>query len=171
MWLRVAMSGLFLTLFVASADARRIENWSYERLFKEADVVVIAQAKGTVASDDRAADERWNANLIGQRTSFSVINALKGQVEKDSITVVHFKSKECVLMPNGPLLIKFRETGPTIEGGGSLKYQVQLSTPQYLLFLKRTDDGHFEPLSGQIDPALSVKEIYAPLPAVIGGND
>ena len=162
--------GIFLLvsmLLVTSAAARQIENWSYDRLFKEADVIVIASAKGTVQSEDKASDERWKASLIGQRTTFSVIHTLKGQLANGPLTVVHFKLKDGVVSQNGPLLVNFRTKGPKIEGGGAVKYEAVLSTPQYLLFLKRSEGGRFEPVSGQMDPALSVKEIYEPLPAVM----
>ena len=158
---------VLLALFVSSAAARQIENWPYDRLFKEADVIVIASAQGTVASDDQASDERWKASLVGQRTTFSVINTLKGHVDDGPITVLHFKLKDGVLTQDGPLLVAFRTKGPKIEGGGAVKYKAMLGTPQHLLFLKRSEGGRLEPVSGQIDPALSVKEIYAPLPAVM----
>ncbi|HLL90580.1 MAG TPA: hypothetical protein VK324_14865 [Tepidisphaeraceae bacterium] len=156
-----------LAAFAASAAGRAVEHWPYDRLFEEADVVVIAAAQETAASDDAAPDGRWRESLVGQRTTFAVIKPLKGQLDDGPVTVVHFKLKDGVVSQNGPLLVAFRTKGPTIRGGERVKYNVMLGTPQYLLFLKRTDGGRFEPVSGQFDPALSVKEIYAPLPAVI----
>jgi hypothetical protein len=40
----IAASALVLSL-TASSFARQIENWPYDRLYKEADLVVIAPAK------------------------------------------------------------------------------------------------------------------------------
>jgi hypothetical protein len=37
-----------------------------------------------------------------------------------------------------------------------------------LLFLKARKDGRYEPLSGQYDPALSVREMYIPSGAFPG---
>ena len=76
-------------------------------------------------------------------------------------------------MPGG--LVTFRTNGPTIADAGSdnrapAKSKITLSTPQYLLFLKRSADGHFEPVSGQIDAVLSVREIYRPLPDMLDGK-
>lgn len=167
MVVRCGLTVLLVALFTDSAEARQIEHWPYDRLFQESDVVVLASVQGTVASDDQAADERWKASLIGQRTSFAVIHTLKGRIEKGLLTVLHFKLKDGVAVQNGPLLVAFRTKGPTIEGGGAVNYKAVLSTPQYLLFLKRSHGGLFEPVSGQIDPELSVKEIYAPLPEVV----
>jgi hypothetical protein len=129
-----------------------------------------------VASDDVSSDERWKASLVGQRTTFSVIHTLKGKVDDGPITVLHFKLKDGVMTSDGPLLVAFRTKGLAISGGGSekerptAKYSVQLETPQYLLFLKRAEGDRFEPVSGQIDPGLSVKEIYSPLPEVMDGK-
>jgi hypothetical protein len=158
--------GVLLTL-ARSAAARQIESWPYDRLFKEADVVVIASAQETIATEDRATDDRWKDSLVGQNTTLTVQAVLKGDVAAGPLTVLHFKVKEGVAMANGPLLVAFRTKGPTIEGGGSNKYVAKLGTPQYLLFLKAAHDGRFEPVSGQIDPISSVKEIYQPLPSVI----
>lgn len=155
------------SLSAPSAPGRAIEDWSYDRLFAEADLVVIASAQGTVDSDDKPADNLFAAGLVGQRTTFAVDATIKGTSTQDPITVRHFKTKEGRFPNNGPLLVTFRTKGLSIAGGHARRYQVELGAPQYLLFLKRTDGGHYRPLSGQIDPILSVKEIYPPLPEVM----
>jgi hypothetical protein len=149
------------------APARQVESWSYERLFKESDLVVIATAKVTADTNDAPPDNRWKSALVGQQTTFAIDAVLKGNAPAGPLAVVHFKLKPGVVTQDGPLLISFRRKGPAIEGGGKVKYNVQLGTPQYLLFLKTADHDRFAPLSGQIDPQLSVKEIYAPLPDVM----
>ena len=163
----ILMTLLLPALFVGSAAGRQIEDWSYDRLFKEADLVVIASAQETADSDDPAPDDRWKTRLVGQRTTFSVITTLKGQHEDSEMTVQHFRLRDGVVTNDGPLLVAFRTKGLTINGGGSVKYIAALSTPQYLLFLKRSEGGRLEPVSGQLDPKLSVKEIYEPLPVVM----
>lgn len=150
------------------APARQIESWSYERLFKESDLVVIATAKGTADTNDAPPDNRWKSALVGQQTTFAIDAVLKGNAPAAPLAVLHFKLKPGVVTQDGPLLVSFRTKGPTIEGGGSVKYKAQLGTPQYLLFLKTAaDKERFAPVSGQTDPELSVKEIYAPLPEVM----
>ena len=149
------------------ASARQVESWPYERLFKEADVVVIATVKASVETKDPAPDGRWKSVLIGQATSFTIDTVIKGTVPAAPLTVLHFKLKPGVVAQDGPMLVGFRSKGPVIEGGGVVKYHVELGNPQYLLFLKRDGKDRFAPVSGQIDALLSVKEIYAPLPAVM----
>jgi len=158
---------IILLAFVASASARQIEIWSYDRLFKEADLVLIASAQATVETDDHTKDDRWKRSLVGQKTTFTVQSVLKGQVDDGSVAVIHFKLRDGLQSSNGPMLVHFRTKGIVIHGNGPIKFEALLGPPQYLLFLKATDDGCFEPVSGQIDPILSVKEIYSPLPSVI----
>ena len=166
--MRPWLPAMFLTaaVLVTPAAGRQIESWSYERLFKAADVVVIASAKQTTDSDDAAPDGLWSKSLVGRRTTFTVLSALKGRPDADTITVRHFKLATNLIVQNGPLLVTFRTKGRTIQGSGSDQYRVELPAPQYLLFLKAAPDGLLEPVSGQIDPVLSVKEIHAPLPDV-----
>jgi hypothetical protein len=131
---------------------------------------VIASAKDSADTDDRAADERWRASLVGRNTTFTVDAVLKGQPGDRPLKVLHYRMKDGVQAQNGPLLVAFRTKSPVIEGGGAAKYKASLGTPQYLMFLRALPDGRYEPVSGQVDPALSVKEIYAPLPSVIEGE-
>jgi len=160
-------SWIILLAFVASASARGIETWSYDRLFKEADLIVIASAQATVETDDHAKDDRWKQSLVGEKTTFMVQSVLKGHAKGGSVAVIHFKFRDGVLSQNGPLLVHFRTNGIVIHGNGSIKFEAMLGPPQYLLFLKAADNGCFEPVSGQIDPILSVKEIYSPLTSAI----
>jgi hypothetical protein len=162
----IALILLAATSIAAPAAARAIETWSYERLFKEADLAVIASARETVdAPDVEARDQRHRPILAAQRTTFAVHAVLRGDAGDGPITVLHFRLKdERGLMRNGPMLVRFRTAPPVVEGRG---FRAELGTPQYLLFLKRSADGLLEPVSGQFDPQLSVKEIYAPLPTLI----
>ena len=156
-----------LVLFVGTADGQKIQNWSYDRLFDEADLIVIASAQKTDDSDDVSSEGPWKKHLVGQRTTFSVIKTLKGRHDHNTMTVLHFRLKKEVAINDGPLLVSFRTKGVTIQGSGVVKYQAALSKPEYLLFLKRNMRGLMVPVSGQTYAESSVKEIYKPLPAVM----
>jgi hypothetical protein len=97
--MRASLAAVLLTafLFAGSVRARKIETWSYDRLFREADIVVIASAQATVRSDDPAPDGTWKTSLVGQRTTFAIITKLKGKDDAGNITVRHFKLKIGVL--------------------------------------------------------------------------
>lgn len=154
-----------LGLLVSSASGRRIENWPYERLFKEADLVVIAKAQDTTATPDRLKDNPWKEEFLGQTTAFTVKSVLKGKPDGDTIKVLHYKLQEGRRIESGPLLLSFRTKGLHIK---TKQMDAHLGVPDYLLFLKVRKDRRYEPVSGPIDPKLSVREIYHPLPDLEG---
>lgn len=145
-----------------AVTGRLIENWPYDRLFREADVVVIAVAEKTAETQDRFDPKIWTTQFIGQSTTFVVASTLKGKAEK-KLEVLHYKVPPNALLENGPLLVTFRTEPIRIERPN---LQARFGPPEYLLFLKRLPDGRLAPVSGAIDPELSVREIYSPLPAV-----
>ena len=150
-----------LGLLAPMLSARVIENWPYDRLFKEADLVVIARATSSKECDDKTSDNPWKEEFLGLNTSFTVETVLKGKCDGDKLTVLHFKLRDEVKIESGPLLVSFRTEGTEIVLKGGKK--VGLGAPEYMLFLKATKDGRFEPVSGRTDPRLSVKEVRSPL--------
>jgi hypothetical protein len=170
--------GLVLVAAAAAAApawARPLEGWSYERLFKEADVVVLARPESVADVDVKPKDARMREGFLGRVTTFSVVNAIKGEVKGKTIDVLHFRMKEGLASADGPLLIQFRTKPVRIEGksGGDGKraataFAMELAPPDYLLFLKRGENGRLEPVSGQYDPALSVREVSPPMPDFLG---
>jgi len=148
------------------AAGRLIENWPYERLFKEADLVVIAEATAVADADDPAPFERVRDLLQAQVTTFAVEHALKGKPAGAEIRVLHFRLNGKKEIDNGPMLVAFRtkpaevalRDGPTVAVGKGT----------YLLFLKVRKDGRYEPVSGQYDPVLSVRELDSPMARLAG---
>jgi hypothetical protein len=153
-----------LVLLSSSVFGRAIENWSYERLFKEAELVVIATAESTTDTKERA-KLGWEADFIGQDTSFSVHTALKGDLKKETkITVFHYRAPEKALFANGPLLATFHDKPIAFKGTiGDTQFERAAGKPDYLLFLRKRADGRYEPVSGHVDPVLSVRELTAPM--------
>jgi hypothetical protein len=161
----VAVAVGVLLLAPVVGEARLIENWPYEKLFKEADLVVIASATCSADSGGIVKLGGWSVDFVGVKTTFIVKHTLKGEADGQTLKVRHFRLKEGVLVENGPLLVRFRtERGLSIRAKG---FKGSVPKPDYLLFLKRNKDGRYEPVSGRIDPRLSVKEIYAPLPRAL----
>jgi hypothetical protein len=153
---------------VPPTHARRIDTWSYERLLKEADVVVVGAAISSKDSKEAFKNKTWDVDFLGVDTTFAVAAVLKGKVEGDKLTLLHYRLKHGIRVDDGPLLVAFRMKGIQVnlkEG------KLQLGRPAYLLFLKKRADGRFEAVSGQIDPALAVREVYRPLPEKMGKDD
>src|SRR5262249_28891075 len=61
-----------------TAWARLLPNWPYEKLFKEADLVVIAEATAVADSGEKAKLGGWNAEFIGMNTTFTPRHVIKG---------------------------------------------------------------------------------------------
>lgn len=134
---------------------RAIEDWPYEKLLLQADLVVIGKAVSSVESGEKS-----NEGFLGVNTTFDVKGVLKGQVDGKQIKLLHYRIKGGNMqLPNGPLLVTFRTTGflVTSKKGG----ETNLSPPEYLLFLKIRKDGRYEAVSGQYDPKLSVRQMFA----------
>jgi hypothetical protein len=154
-------SALAMLALPALAHSRLVPDWPYEKLLKEADVVVIGKAVTSKDTKDVSKDNPWKVEFQAVETTFSVEAGLKGKVEGDKLTVLHYKLKPGVSVENGPGLVTFRTKGITLR---TKEAKVGLGQPGYLLFLKKGKDGRYEPVSGQVDPELSVKELNSPLP-------
>lgn len=153
-----------LVIFVAPTAARRIENWPYERLFKNSDLVIIGTTEGTVDTKDRFKTEGWEVEFIGQETTLTVRTTLKGDIKGEKkVQVLHYRLPKGVKVVNGPLLVSFRKEPLPLKGTiNGRAFKAALGRPDYLLFLRARPDGRFEPISGQVDPALSVRELHSP---------
>jgi hypothetical protein len=102
-------------------------------------------------------------DLEGQLTTFDVETVFKGKDIGKHIQVIHYRVKEGILIENGPVLASFRKTGHRLEiksvDGVEHGMKVAEGTPHYLLYLKKRNDGKYEPISGQIDSAFSVRKL------------
>ncbi|MGB1889004.1 MAG: hypothetical protein ACPHOK_05305, partial [Akkermansiaceae bacterium] len=90
------------------SSARKVEIWPYEKLLKEADLVVIACAVSKVATDDR-----WDADVFdsdgftGVETTFELATVLKGK-SGNSFKVLHFQQRNPSRpFEDGPRLVSF----------------------------------------------------------------
>jgi hypothetical protein len=141
------------------AQARLIESWPFDRLLKEADVVVLAKAVSSKDSGEVFKDRAWSVDFAGVDTAFQVEAVLKGEVRGGRLTLLHYRLPAGHTVINGPLLVTFPTKGVNIK---SRRVKAYLPPPRYLLFLKRRGDGRYEAVSGQIDPALAVRELHEP---------
>lgn len=168
---RSAVLILFSILFASSTFARQVEEWPYERLFKESDLVVIAHVQGWGVTK-----KEWNEKFFdktrfeGVKTIFGANFSLKGDPPL-CIWLNHFRYKEGVVRYNdGPGLVAFLkeplqiEVKQNVKNKGKLHQQSQglrkISQPEYLLFLKKHKDGTYEPVSGQLDAEFSVRALF-----------
>lgn len=153
------------------ASGRLVDSWDYERLFKEADLIVIAAPVGEEKADDAFGRNPWDLEILGVNTAFEVRHVLKGKVDGKQVKVLHFRFAPIkpgsgpVIIEDGPGFVAFR-TKAALVGDGDRK--VVLPTPEYLLFLRRLKDGRYEPVSGKTDPRFAVREMSEPLERALG---
>jgi len=146
-------------------------------MMRLSDLVVIVTHHETIKSDEklRTADHpKWvpevRRYLAGKRdpdhyqgyyTDFLVLGVLKGEVPK-RLRVSHFFYSRGPVEFNGGFFAYFHPVGAsviaTIKGGKAKGEEVGgSSSPTYLAFLKRRDDGLFVPVGGDYDSATSFR--------------
>lgn len=154
----------FVAVIAGTARGRHVAPWPYDRLLRESDVVVIASVRA-VEDDKAGGQSRFNGVAVVRRvTTFDVRMKVKGDIG-DTLVVIHLRRADGQAIADGPLLVDFRKHGPVVRpvdrGDQAV---VALGDPDYLLCLKRGADGTYEPVTGQYDAQLSVREMYLPLP-------
>ena len=183
MSLPVSLS-LGLVCVATALVTRPVPNWPYERLMRESDIVVVAEPVTVKNVDyDFSKDKSFGPflrdsnpeivsmfhKLAARVTSFHVVGTIKGE-RRNSVDVLHFYWTEEVPVENGPKFVDFtasRKISVTTKDELSNSEWQGESKPQFLLFLKIADGihsihGRYEPVSGQVDPDLSVRLMIEP---------
>jgi hypothetical protein len=139
----------FLALFLAlvipasSVSARPVKIWSFEELNEKADLVIVGTAISSADAKGLAYPEAKADTWVSVDTVFQIDSTLKGDLKTDKVTVRHNR-----YYGNTPEITIIDGPSSFIEFNTKLKNQ-------YLIFLKRTDDGSYVPLTGQYDPGNS----------------
>ena len=117
-----------------------MKSWSYQELYDQSDLVVIAKPISTQDTTEKATlpNISPDVHVIGLSTEFDISLVMKGDNISKKTTLHHFLLADPKqLMINGPRLASFDPKQHT----------------RYLLFLHREADGRYSPVSGQTDPA------------------
>ena len=138
-----------LLLLVSPASARPVRMWSFQELNDKADLVVVATVASSADAKDHAYPDAKATTWVAIDSVFNVAGMLKGELKTPTLTVRHYRYYDRRLdaasaPEDGPCFLKF----PARDGEGYLN--------QYLMFLKRSADAFYEPLSGQGDPHYSI---------------
>lgn len=167
---------ILCTLTPSTGWARKVEDWPYDRLLKNADVVVIARPVSSVECKDE-----WNERFFdGSRfqsleTTFEVASTLKGK-SPESLKLLHFRyNRETTVYEDGPGLISFltKPRSTKVKKRGEVLGELvplvasKSSRPEYLLFLRLRKDGRYEAISGQMDSNLSARTVNQMLPLIL----
>jgi hypothetical protein len=137
-------------------EAREISLWPYDRLHKEADLIIVGVPEKSADTGELVRGMLWQRDFPGVNTIFNVTGVLKGRYKASSITLFHLRQPDNGILDNGPYLATFNHQ-PIIQPlpGGKRRSTKQ----EYLLFLKKRDDGRYEPVSGPMDSAHAIREM------------
>ena len=168
----LSAAAILCSLFVpSSVRARKVEIWEYDRLLKEADLVVIGIPQGDAPGRHQWSEQVFDQNRFeGVVTTFGIKAVLKGKAPV-RIHMIHFRYRPgAVVYHDGPGLVSFAMKPVRIEVGPAPQHRTKLrdrlntlrltSEPEYLLFLRQRRDGRYEAVSGQMDPDFSVRALF-----------
>ena len=181
--MRCLMSIAFVTLVLilgnTSVNARMVPDWPYDKLWDAADIVVIIEPLKTENNDDKL-QIPWDpkGEWQGLTTHFKVHSILKGGPLGGEIVLKHFDLKpsppspQTTIHTDGDGFFIHFTSGPlhydeTISKDGKeiSRHSLENQTPVFLAFLKKTPAGEFVPVTGQIDPVFSFRDLREILPS------
>jgi len=135
------ISGILVLATVLLAQAREMKTWSYQELYDQADLVVIARNLSTQDTTEKAVLPNISPDVpvVGLSSDFDVRVVMKGDKGLKKLVLHHYRlaNPEAGLI-DGPQLASFDAK----------------QSARFLLFLHRESDGRYSPVSGQTDPAL-----------------
>jgi hypothetical protein len=157
-----------------SLYARAVRIWSYDDLLKASDVVAIVEPIKSENNQDQffelSSDDRGLAH--GVSTTFKIHCYLKGASSTTEIVVKHFDGKDVRTLVNAPDLVYFPIGPQTFDVSAPQNNQVHerystSTSPLWLAFLKRNDDGTLAPTAGQMDSVLSFRWLANYVPGTL----
>jgi hypothetical protein len=152
---------------------RAVRLWSYEELVAKSDVVAVVEPLENQPAKDTFPGHRYGRttdDFVATNTRFKVHVMLKGDRESPAeLALLHFSYSPSVGgIVNGAHFIRFSigplqyERRAVKDGkpiGGVTTFQQE---PLWLAFLKRREDGRFEPVTGHYDSARSFRQLHEP---------
>ena len=135
------ITGLLILTAALSAQAREMRSWSYQELYDQADLVVIAKPISTQDASEKAVlpNISPDVHVVGLSTEFAISVVMKGDKRLKKCVLHQYRlTNPKEMMNNGPMLASFDPKQHT----------------RFLLFLHREADGRYAPVSGQTDPTL-----------------
>jgi len=157
----LALTLLILLTLSSALQAAEPQFWPYDRLTGKADLVVIGVPRASQDSGELVYSPLWQLDFVGVNTTVEVRGVVDGRFRARELTLFHLRLPDGKTLQNGPRILNFPNN--SFSFGTAAKGEV-LSKPEYLLFLKKRDDGRYEPVSGTLDAGQSVRELY-PLPS------
>lgn len=143
------MFACFLTSTSAAAADFDGAKWTYERLFKESDVVLVVTLESSKEIDEliKVPDSTEEVQLLVSKLKCELV--LKGDVKGKSVEFRHWRPKRGEILLGTPSPVCLSEEN-------------DFQHLQYMVFLRRTKGDQYEAVSGMIGAYYSVKEMHRP---------
>ena len=139
----------------SSARAEKVERWSFERLFKESDYVLIATFESTTEKDELLKNPLGEQKLRLVLSRLTIVESVKGDLKKgDGFEVVHWRLEKDARQQMLPTPIIW-EKNKSFDIGPS-GYHVPVA---YFVFLRKTGKGSLELTTGILNGVESVRAI------------
>ena len=132
---------LLIFVTACSAHARFITVWSYQKLYNQADLVIIAKPISTQDTAEKTTLPNIvpATHVVGLSTVVEISLVMKGDKSLKKVTLHHCRLTE--EEPNGGLHLVSFDLDPRQRA-------------QFLMFLRLEKDGRYAPVAGQTDSAL-----------------
>jgi hypothetical protein len=140
--MKTIIAGILMLTTAFLAQARLMRSWTYQDLYDQADLVVIAKPLSTQDTSEQAVlpNIAPDVHVVGLSTDLDIRLVMKGDKILKKLVLHHYRlANPEIRMMNGPYLAAFDPKANT----------------SFLLFLHRESDGRYSPVSGQVDPAWS----------------
>jgi len=166
------MAALVMAIFIAfesPALARKVLHPTYAQLMKESDLVVIVHALETRPAKDGDSIvpvDHGPDYLTPIITTFEVLAVMKGTQDSKTLELCHYKYKpDGPGVLNGPLLVWFPTRDDDVIQHRDRRGAWTITVPtEFVLFLRRDDEGRLTFVTGQFDAEPSVKQMHDPFP-------
>ena len=134
---------ILLLLIAVSAFTRGVGLWSEATLQEASDLILVGTVAVVKDLDETNSLGYDICQFRGVETTFKVSMVLKGSFTNNQFVLHHYRFEDDLLRPpNGPVFIGF---SPFL-------------TNKYKLYLVKDGANRFAPVTGQIEPYLSVKK-------------
>ena len=141
--MKTLIAATSVILFAALAIARPVRVWTYEELLEKADVAAIIQVTKIEKTEAQLEGHGDAKQFQGKRATGAVGLKLKGKLEKTIQFDFFTYSSSTAPRANGAMF-------PDLS---------KADTAHFLVFLKKTSDGMYMPVSGHYDGSICIRSI------------
>src|SRR5438552_17370373 len=108
--MKTIITGFLILAAALLAQAREMRSWSYQELYDQADLVVIAKPISAQDASEKAVlpNIAPNVHVVGLSTQFDISVVIKGDKHLKRCVLRHFRlTNPKEIMINGPMLASF----------------------------------------------------------------